>query len=329
MGKTLIINRKQCEEILSVEKCIPGMKACLIGLYDKSAKVLQRSMIIHENGNKLANMPASLISENVTGAKLTIFPGPQAAKNGTSGGIIPLFDIETGRLMAIVDAKLITVVRTAATSAAATDVLANKNAQSVAILGCGKQGKAHVDAMLAIRDIKTVYMWDLYMESAQAACQSLSTKYHDIDFVRCERAETAVINADIICTCTPGKTEIPVLKGEWLKKGAHINAVGACTAKGRELDGEAVTKSTVFTDWNEAVNRDGGDILLSLAKGELSAMPQMVEVGAVLKGEHPGRQTEDEITMFESVGISVEDIAAAKFIYEYAKENNIGTWVEI
>ncbi len=329
MNKTLVINRSQCEEILSVEKCIPAMKNALIGLSDKSAQVLQRSMIRHPNGNSLANMPASLMGENVTGAKVIIFPGPQTAKAGTNQGIIPLFSIETGELIAIVDAELITVVRTAATSSAATDVLANPTAETVAILGSGKQGKAHAQAMIAVRDVKTVYMWDLYFDAAKAACEMLKTQYPQVEFIRCETAKEAVINRDIICTCTPGKSETPVLLGQWLKPGVHINAVGACTAKGRELDGEAVSKSTVFTDWNEAVLRDGGDILMSIEKGELDKVPQLTEAGEVLSGIHPGRQSAEEITMFESVGISVEDIAAAKVIYEYAKENNIGTWLEI
>ena len=117
--------------------------------------------------------------------------------------------------------------------------------------------------------------------------------------------------------------------GDWVKEGAHINAVGTCSARGRELDGEAVKKSAIFSDWTEACHRDAGDILFNISIGELDEMPPMVEAGEVLAGRHPGRTDENQITMFESVGISVEDIAAAKMIYQYAKENNIGTWLEI
>ena len=329
MNKTLIVNRSQCEEILTVEKCIPYMKTALVGISDKQAKVLQRIMIPHENGNMLANMPASLMSENVTDSKVIIFPGPQTAKMGTNQGIIPLFDITTGELIAIIDAELITVVRTAATSAAATDVLARKDSETVAILGSGKQGKAHVQGMLAVRDIKTVYMWDLYFDAAKSACELMKAQYPQVEFIPCETAKQAVVNADIICTTTPGKTETPVLLGEWLKDGAHINAVGTCSARGRELDGEAVKKAVIFSDWTEACNRDAGDILFNLKIGELTEIPPMVEAGEVLAGRHPGRTDDKQITMFESVGISVEDIAAAKMIYQYAKENNIGTWLEI
>lgn len=329
MNKTLIINRTQCEEILTVEKCIPYMKTALVGISEKQAKVLQRTMIPHANGNMLANMPASLVSENVTGSKVIIFPGPQTAKMGTNQGIIPLFDIETGRLIAIVDAELITVVRTAATSAAATDVLANKDSKTVAILGCGKQGKAHVQAMLAVRSIEKVYMWDLYYDAAKSACEIMKKQYPAVEFIPCETAKEAAVNADIICTTTPGKSENPVLLGSWLKDGAHINAVGTCSANGRELDGEAVKKAVIFSDWTQACHRDAGDILFNISAGELDEIPAMTEVGEVLAGRHPGRTDKKQITMFESVGISVEDIAAAKMIYEYARENGIGTWLEI
>ena len=329
MNKTLIVNRAQCEEILTVEKCIPYMKTALIGISDNQAKVLQRTMIPHDNGNMLANMPASLVTENVAGSKVIIFPGPQTAKMGTNQGIIPLFDITTGELIAIIDAELITVVRTAATSAAATDVLAKKDSKTLAILGSGKQGKAHVQGMLAVRDIKTVYMWDLYFDAAKQACELMKLQYPDVEFIPCETAKEAAVNADIICTTTPGKTERPVLLGDWVKEGAHINAVGTCSARGRELDGEAVKKSVIFSDWTEACHRDAGDILFNISIGELDEMPPMVEAGEVLAGRHPGRTDENQITMFESVGISVEDIAAAKMIYQYAKENNIGTWLEI
>ena len=156
MNRVLIVNRKECEEILTPERCVPEMRKSLAAISNGRTKVLQRTMIIHDNDNKLANMPASNIREDVTGAKITIFPGVETAKKGTSGGIIPLFRISDGSLKAIVDAGLITVMRTAATSAAATDVLAKKDAENLAILGCGKEGMAHVRAIMLVRNIKSV-----------------------------------------------------------------------------------------------------------------------------------------------------------------------------
>lgn len=329
MEKTLIINREQCRQILTVQRCIPAMENALKSVSRQQVKMLQRVMIGHDNGNSLAAMPASELSRDVTGAKIIIFPGPETAKAKTNQGIIPLFEVSTGRLKAIVDAELITVIRTAATSARATKVLAKADSSTVAILGSGKQGIAHAKAMIEVRPVKTVYFWDLHLRRAEKACRQMSELYPDVNFVCCETAKKAVENADIICTTTPGKTQDPVLKGRWVKKGAHVNAVGACSANGRELDGELISKSKVFTDWNEAVMRDGGDILLSLKLGEIDAVPQLVQIGDVLNGTSGGRQNEDQITIFESVGISVEDIAAADMIYNRAKEKGIGTYLEI
>lgn len=328
MNKTLIINRSECEKILTIDRCIPAMKNVLRGISQKQTAVLQRSMIPHKNGNMLANMPASLYSDNVTGAKVIIFPGPATAKRGTNQGIVPLFNIETGELKAIVDAELITVVRTRATSAVATDYLADKNASTVAILGSGKQGRAHAEAMMLIRDVKNVYMWDLYFEAAEYACHSLAEKFSGVEFIPCKTAEDAVKNADIICTTTPGKSDVPVIDYTWIKQGAHINAIGACSANGREIDAKTIESAVIFTDWTDACKRDAGDILIPAERGEISAVPAMTEIGAVIAGEMQGRQG-NEITLFESVGISVEDIAAADMIYKYAVQNNIGVWVEI
>lgn len=287
MEKTLIINHRECEKILTVDKCIPAMEKALAAVSDGKTKMLQRVMIGHENKNSLAVMPASDISSDVTGAKIIIFPGPETARAKTNQGIIPLFEISSGRLKAIVDAELITVVRTAATSARATKALARRDSSVLAVLGCGRQGRAHAGAMIAVRPIEQVYMWDISPQAAQQACERLKKEYPGVDFSACDNAQQAVENADIICTTTPGKSREPVLRGRWLKDGCHINAVGACSASGRELDGEAVAKSSVFTDWNEAVLRDAGDILLSAQMGEISCIPPLCEVGNVISIKRP------------------------------------------
>lgn len=329
MEKTLIVNKQECEKILNIKMLVEPMKKVLSDISNKDTVVLQRIMIAHENGNKLANMQASLIDDGVTGSKITIFPGSETAKKGTRQGIIPIFNIDSGALSAIIDAKLITVMRTAATSAAATDILARKDSEVLAVLGSGKQGKAHVKAMIEVRDIKEVYMWSLHFENCKKACAELKTQYKDVNFIACETVKEAVYNADIICTTTPGKSADAILKYEWLKKGVHINAVGACTANGRELDAEIIKNGTIFTDWTEAVLRDAGNIILAKDNDGIDKTMELCEVGEVINNRTTGRKKEDEITIFESVGISAEDISAANIIYKYAKEHNIGTYVEI
>lgn len=329
MNKTLIVNRDLCEELLTLEACIPSMKETLIAASKNEIKMLQRNMINHESGNTLALMPASLLSKNVTGSKVIIFPGPKTRIERTNQGIVPLFDTETGELIAIIDGELITVIRTAATSAAATDALARKDASSVAILGAGQQGKAHAEAMTLIRDIKEVYVWDMFPAAIEAACEVLSKKLPNVKVIPCETAEAAARQADIICTVTSMKDDSPFLKGEWIKDGAHVNAVGACSPVAREIDTNTVLRSRVFLDWTEATLRDAGDLIIPMNKGEVTKDHFVGEIGKVLTGELEGRTSETEITLFETIGISVEDIAAAHLIYERAKERNLGVWLEI
>ena len=329
MNKTLIVNRELCTQLLSIEECIPAMRDTLIAATQGEIKMLQRQMIPHEGGNMLALMPASLLSKQVTGSKVIIFPGPKARQANSNQGIVPLFDTETGALLAIVDAELITVVRTAATSAAATDVLARKDASSVAILGAGNQGKAHAEAMTYIRDIKTVYVWDQFPAAVEAAKAHLEAKLPDVEVIPCETPEIAVKNADIVCTVTSTKGDAPFLKGEWLKEGAHVNAVGACSGAAREIETSVVKRCKIYYDWEEAAMRDAGDLVIPLNKGEVTMNDFMGEVGSVMLGKLEGRTNEQEITLFETIGISVEDIAAAYQIYEKAKEQNLGVWLEI
>ncbi|MBQ5813334.1 MAG: ornithine cyclodeaminase family protein [Clostridia bacterium] len=329
MNKTLIVNRELCTQLLSIEECIPAMRDTLISATKGEIKMLQRQMIPHEGGNMLALMPASLLSKNVTGSKVIIFPGPETKKTRTNQGVVPLFDTVTGALLAIVDAELITVVRTAATSAAATDVLARKDASSVAILGAGNQGKAHAEAMTYIRDIKTVYVWDMFPAAVEAAVEHLKAKFPGVEIIACETAEQAVKDADIVCTVTAMKADAPFLKGEWLKEGAHVNAVGACSGNAREIETSVVKRCKIYYDWEEATMRDAGDLAIPMRNGEVTMDDFMGEVGSVMLDKLEGRVNEKEITLFETIGISVEDIAAAYQIYEKAKEQNLGVWLEI
>lgn len=329
MNKTLIVNRELCAQLLSVQDCIPAMRDTLIAAAQNEIKMLQRQMIPHSSGNMLALMPASLLTKNVTGSKVIIFPGPQTRKDGTNQGIVPLFDTETGALLAIVDGELITVVRTAATSAAATDVLARKDASSVAILGAGNQGKAHAEAMCSIRDIRKVYVWDQFPAAVEAACAVLREKLPQVEIIPCAVPEEAVRDADIVCTVTSTKGDAPFLKGEWLKEGAHLNAVGACSAAAREVETSVVRRCKVYYDWEEATMRDAGDLIIPMQAGEVRKEDFMGEIGSVMLGRLEGRTNDREITMFETIGISVEDIAAACQIYEKAKEQGLGVWLEI
>lgn len=292
-------------------------------------KNIQRTMIPHDSGCALAIMPASVVPEHITGGKVIIFPGAQAAKNRTQQGIVPLFDTETGALKAIVDAELITVNRTAASSAAATNYLARKDASVLAIFGGGKQGRAHALAISAVRDIKKVNVWSYSESTVNDCCEYLKEKMPGVEIVACLKAKDAAADADIICTTTSAKTDVPILEGKWVKPGTHINAIGACKGTNREADEECVIKSKVYSDMTDAVLRDGGDIAIPLSEGKIDKSHILGEIGDVIAGKAEGRTSGEDITFFKSVGISAEDVAAANLIYKKAKEQGLGIWVEI
>lgn len=326
MSKTRIISKAQAEALLTMKDCVAAMEETLRDVSAGATSMLQRSMMPQQKGNMFALMAADNKQQGLCGVKAIVFPGAEAKKNGTNQGIVPLFDSNTGALLAIVEAECITAVRTAATSAAATKVLARPESSHLAILGAGRIGRMHIEAILQVLPIRKVTVWNRTMERAESCCQWAKTAF-GIEAIPCGTAREAVCGADVVCTITQAKT--PVLEGAWLKPGAHINAVGACSGQARELDSEAVGRSRIYLDRRDAALRDGGDLAIPLAAGELSMENIVGEVGQVLLGQVPGRQSPEEITLFESVGIAVEDLSAAALIYRLACQRGIGTEVEI
>lgn len=323
--KTRIINRSEVEILLTPEECRHAMKQTLTEISAGESAMLARRMIKHKNGNMLAIMPSSLTARARTGAKVIIFPGADMRGKATPQGIIPLFDSDSGRLLAIADGEHITGVRTAAVSAAATDALANPDARTLGILGAGRLGRMHIEAIMPLRDIRKVYIWDTGFEFAQKLADDTAKKY-GVEAIACKLPHEAVVDSDIVCTVTSAKEYF--LEGKYLKKGAHINAVGACSAAVREIDAEAVSRSRFFSDQTAAVLEDAGDLLLAIKEGAVTAEHIVGEIGKVFAGELEGRRTHDEITLFESVGLAPQDLAAANLVYEKALAQNMGIDVE-
>jgi len=326
MNQTLIINKKEAEALLTFEDAIKAMREVFAAISQGDAIMLQREMIKHENGNALAVMPASMKDKGITGSKIIIFPGKETRKAGTNQGVFPLFSIDTGELLAITDAEAMTVIRTAAASALATDILALKEASSLCILGTGKQGLAHAEAICLVRNIKNIYLWNKNHDTGRAAVKRFQEKLA-IPITYFENSEDAVKNADIICTTS--KAHEPILLGKDIKEGVHINAVGACSSKIREVDTEVLKKAKVFCDKKEACFKDAGDLLIPLEKGEIHKDIVIGEIGQIILGETQGRTSNAEITLFESVGLSVQDLASAWLIYEKALKSGHGIKVEL
>ena len=308
--------------------CIDLMEGALGSLSRGEVILPLRPVIrIPDTPNAFAVMPAYSGALQAIGAKLiSVFPENHGTELESHQGCVVLFDGKRGSPMAVIDAASITAIRTAAVSGLATKWLARKNATTLAILGAGVQARSHLEAMLAVRSFAKVLIWSRTPEHARV----LASDLRDPQGPRLEvvnDAATAVRGADVICTVTASHE--PVLRGEWLKPGAHVNAVGASIPSARELDTEAVRRSRVFVDRRESALNEAGDLLIPMKEGTIGSDAIIAELGDVVIGRNPGRRGDDDITLFKSLGLAVEDLACAHFLYQRATEESAGTWVEL
>jgi ornithine cyclodeaminase/alanine dehydrogenase-like protein (mu-crystallin family) len=245
---------------------------------------------------------------------LTIFPGNSARGLDSHQGFVALFDGDTGAPTAIMNAGGITAVRTAAVSGLATRLLARDDVRTLAILGTGTQGRSHLEAMSAVRSFERIVVWSASGRSLDGAESAGS-------------AEDAVRDADVICTVT-AQAE-PVVRREWLKPGVHINAVGSSIPTARELDSETIRDAALFVDRRESTLNEAGDFLVPQREGLIDADHIRAEIGELVAGTAEGRRSDDEITVFKSLGLAVEDLVAAEYVLRRAEEENAGTVVSL
>jgi ornithine cyclodeaminase len=242
-------------------------------------------------------------------------PGNHAHGEESHQGIVLLFEQERGRPLAVLDATAVTAIRTAAASAVATRALARTEAGDLAILGSGTQARSHLDAMRAVRTLRRVRVWSRNPESARRFAEEEGERL-GLAVEPMASAREAVEGADLICTVTAATN--PVLEGGWISPGAHVNAVGACTPKARELDSAAVARARLFVDRRESALAEAGDFLLARSEGAVADDHILGELGDLLEGKIPGRRSAEEITLFKSLGIAVEDLAAGRHVYRKA-----------
>jgi ornithine cyclodeaminase/alanine dehydrogenase-like protein (mu-crystallin family) len=260
-------------------------------------------------------------SGEALGAKAVTFY-PRNADRGlpTHLAAVLLWDARTGEPLAMLDGRLITEMRTAATSAAATGVLARRGASTLALLGAGVQARSHLEALRLVRPVRRVRVWSRTEESARRFADE--RRGVELPIHVSATAEEAVRDAELIVTATSSPT--PVLQGRWLADGAHINAVGAPRPDWRELDTEAVRRAQVFVDSRAGASREAGDLLIPMREGAITEQHIRGEIGEVLAGIVPGRTDDRQITLFKSLGMAVEDVATAHHVYTRARERGVG-----
>lgn len=306
MSQLLVLSEQDVLEMLTMRECIGVMEGALAALARGEAHQPLRSLMRPENASGFLGLMPGFRRGNTSyfGLKeVCVFPGnPARGLDSHLGGVL-LHSGETGELLAIANASTITSIRTAAVSAVATKLLAREDAHTLAIIGTGVQGESHRESIPLVREIKDLRM-----------------------VAKGESVEKAVRDADIIVTATNSKE--PVIRREWLKAGVHINAVGSSIPSARELDGATVAAASLFVDRRESTTHEAGDYLFALREGAIPGEQHIrAEIGEILIGHAKGRTKPDEITLFKSLGLAIEDLASAAFLYEKAAATKAGTWV--
>lgn len=318
MSRVLVLSEAEVSELLPMSECIGVMEGALAALARGEAYQPLRTKIQPPAAPGLFGlMPAWRGGATpYFGLKeVCVFPGNPARGLDTHLGAVLLHSGETGELLAVVNASAVTAIRTAAVSAVATKVLARPDARRMAILGAGVQGRHHLEAIPLVRSIAEVRV---YSRSGSERMAGATV---------CATAEEAVRGADIVVTATSSKE--PVLRREWIAPGTHINAVGSSVPSARELDGATVAAASLFVDRRESTVNESGDYLHAVREGAISGPDHIRgELGEILIGRAEGRKSPAEVTLFKSLGLAIEDLAAAAYLFEKGGRLGAGTWVE-
>jgi ornithine cyclodeaminase/alanine dehydrogenase-like protein (mu-crystallin family) len=326
--KVLILNHSEVEALLPMNECISVMEQAFAALSRNEFHQPLRTIIKpSEVKGVMALMPTFRSGNEPLFAlkAICVFPGNAAIdKDAHQGGVL-LFDGRTGELLAVVNASAITSIRTAAVSGLATQLLANPDASELAIIGSGVQARSHLQAMACVRPIRRARIASLRLEKAQAFVREVRDAY-DFPIEAVSSPEEAVREANLIVTATIARE--PVLKREWIRAGAHINAVGTYSPKARELDGATMAAAALFVDRRESAVNEAGDYILAVAEGAIPPDHIRAELCDVVTRSHAGRTSIEEITIFKSLGLAIEDLAAAAYIYQKAADKNLGKWID-
>jgi ornithine cyclodeaminase/alanine dehydrogenase-like protein (mu-crystallin family) len=321
----LVLSEPEVERLLPMEVCIEVMSEALAALARGEMYQPLRAVARPPDAPGLIGlMPAYRSAAPAAfGLKaVNVMPGNPARGLDAHQGAVLLSDGDTGELRAIVNASAITAIRTAAVSGVATRALAREDARELAILGAGVQARSHLQAMAAVRRFERARIWSRTPANAERLAAEAGVPF-PVEMV--ESAEDAVRGADVIVTTTSSPT--PIVQREWLGDGAHVNAVGSSIPTTRELDSETVAAASLFVDRRESTENESGDYLMALRDGAIAPGHIRAELGEVLVGAAPGRTSDTELTLFKSLGLAVEDLAAAQYVVERARESGVGTEV--
>jgi ornithine cyclodeaminase len=313
----LVLNQEEVERLLDMEGCIEAMAGALASLARGEVHVPLRFVVKPQDEPSLIGlMPAHRAGDSPLYSLKTVCVFPDNPQRGLDAhqGTVTLFDGVTGEVRALMNASAITAIRTAAVSAVATRLLAREDARELAILGAGVQARTHLEAMRLVRGFDRVRIYSPTLEHARALGEEVVAS-----------AEDAVRGADVVVTAT--NSVEPVLRREWLKPGAHVNVIGGRPPEMRELDVATVADSAFYVDRRESAENEAYDYRDALEVGAIEPGHIRGEIGEVLIGAALGRSGPDELTVFRSLGLAVEDLAAAEYVVRRAREEGVGSEV--
>jgi ornithine cyclodeaminase/alanine dehydrogenase-like protein (mu-crystallin family) len=316
----LVLSEADVHALLDMESCIEAMEDVLAALAREELTMPLRFVVRPPGEQLLGLMPAHRggAAPVFSLKEVVIAPGNGARGLDPHQGAVLLHDGETGVLEAVVNASAITEIRTAAVSAVATKLLARPTARHVAILGAGVQARAHAVAMRTVIHDAELRIWS----RTPAHAEALALESHA---AVCATAEEALDGAEVVCTCTSSRE--PIVRRAWLDPGAHVNAVGSSIPTARELDADVVAASALFVDRRESTVNESGDYLGAVEEAGIGPDHIRAELGELLVGSRPGRRDDSELTVFKSLGLAVEDLAAAALCVERARERGVGAEV--
>ncbi len=323
----LILNKSAVSDALSHGDCIEVIAEAMKSVSRHDVVMpLRQWMEVPGTEGKLALMPGFLGTPRCFGLKIvSTFPRDATSPYGTHVGAIMVFDADEGIPVALLDGGELTAIRTSAATALATRELAREDATTLTMMGCGEQARHHIKALLHVRRINQIFVWGRSYEKASAFAKSLDLA-PEIGATAERDAAAAVGNADIVCTVTSAAN--PILKGAWLQEGTHVNLVGSAVRSSAEGDTEVVKRSKFFVDYKESALAQASELLNTIEDREVSESHIAGEIGEVLLGQVPGRTTEKEITVYKSLGVSAQDLAASLRAYQYAKAKGKGVSVD-
>lgn len=324
----LVLSCQQVTDVINIRDLIGGVKDALIGLSKgQSINPNRLRIFVEQERSMLACMAAYLADEGVLGAKIvgsSDKPVPPGQPRNVSS-IVVLLDSQ-GKFLSIMSGSQLGPMRTAATSAVATGCLARADASSIAMIGCGVQARLELQGAAIVRPLKQVYAYDVSRDVAERFAAEMQQRL-GLRVTVAKSAEEAVERADIVTLATTSSE--PVVADSAIRAGTHINAVGAHTPRKRELASDTVVRARLFAEYRQAILNEAGDVLIPIEEGRVSQAHILGEIGEVAGGMVQGRLSPDDVTIFKSTGIAVEDVVAAKIVYERAMAKGIGYRVEL